>query len=790
MRILALRRAVTAIMATVVSLTPAVSEAAAATQDTEDASTREVPGLREPVRLVVDRWGVPHLYARNTDDVFLAQGYNAARDRLFQLDLWRRRGLGQLSSAFGPRYVEQDRAARLFLYRGDIQREWAAYGSGTRRSVTAFVRGINAYVDWVNAHPEALPPEFRKLGHRPDRWQPEDVVRIRSHGLALNAYPEALRAGAMCTGGQTAARALVRLEPAHEPKVPDGLDPCAVPADVLSTYLLGIAPVTFDGVAVRSAPLPSPGGSNAWALAPSRTATGRPILAGDPHRSTTAPALRYVTHLSAPGLDVIGAGEPALPGISMGHNGRAAFGLTVFAADQEDIQVYRLHPDDPGRYRYRDRWVRFTTVREEVPVAGSTPREVELTFSRHGPVLKVDAAKNIAFGLRTAWSEPGTAPYLTGLDAMTARSFPEFTAKIRRWASPPENLIYADTTGDIGWVPGALVPRRPRHDGLLPVPGDGRYEWNGFHNGAELPKVSNPKSGFIASANEFNMPPGHPLRVGYEWEPAARKERIEDVLSASTRHTTSEMANLQRDQVDEYARRVVALLRDIPAGDDPDTAAALKHLLGYDGTASADSAGAALFEPWISNHLGPAFLAKFVDPAVAARVPRADLRQIIDAFERPDQWFGPNGAAVRDQLVQQTLRAAYAEVRGRLGADPAAWRWGNLHHALFSNPLGDTVGPFPRGGTVTTVDASSYFRGAYRSTSGAAYRMVLDVGAWDNSTFVSAPGQSGDPTSPHYADLADAWKSGTQVPLLYSPAAVARNTESVITLVPAASGRG
>ncbi|SEH04046.1 penicillin amidase [Nonomuraea solani] len=788
MRIVALRRTVAAIVAAVFSVTPAVSDPAA--RATADASTREVPGLREPVRLVVDRWGVPHLYARNTDDVFLAQGYNAARDRLFQLDLWRRRGLGLLSEAFGPRYVDKDRASRLFLYRGDMQREWAAYGPGTRRSVTAFVRGVNAYVDWVNAHPEALPPEFRRLGHRPDRWQPEDVVRIRSHGLALNAYPEALRAGAMCAGGQSAARALVRLEPAHEPRVPDGLDPCDVPADVLDTYLLGITPVTFDGVAIKSAPPSAPGGSNAWALAPSRTATGRPILAGDPHRSTTAPALRYVAHLSAPGLDVIGAGEPALPGISMGHNGRAAFGLTVFAADQEDIQVYRLHPDDPGRYLYRDRWVPFTTVREEVPVAGSTPRQVDLTFSRHGPVLKVDAARNLAFGLRTAWSEPGTAPYLTGLDAMTARSFPEFAARIRRWAAPPENLIYADTSGAIGWVPGALVPRRTQHDGLLPVPGDGRYEWDGFHDGAELPRVSNPKSGFVASANEFSMPAGHPLRVGYEWEPAARKERIVDVLSGSTRHTPAEMARLQRDQVDEYARRIVAVLRGIPAGDDPDTAAALRHLRDYDGTASADSAGAALFEPWLSNHLGPAFLAKFVAPAVAARVPRADVRQVIDALERPDQWFGPDGATVRDQLVQQTLRAAYAEVRGRLGADPAAWRWGNLQNALFSNPLGDTVGPFPRGGSVTTVDASTYIRGAYRSLSGAAYRMVLDVGAWDESTFVSAPGQSGDPASPHYADLAAPWSSGTQVPLLYSPAAVARNTESVITLVPAASGRG
>ncbi|RJL20164.1 penicillin acylase family protein [Bailinhaonella thermotolerans] len=790
---MALRRTAAALVAAVLALTPAVP--GEADQDPARGSAREVrevevPGLREPVRLVVDRWGVPHLYARNTDDVFLAQGYNAARDRLFQLDLWRRRGLGLLSAAFGPRFAEKDRAARLLLYRGDMRREWAAYGPGTQRAVTAFVRGVNAYVDWVNAHPEALPPEFRRLGHRPDRWRPEDVVRIRSHGLVLNAYAEALRASAMCVGGRPAARALVRLEPEHEPRVPDGLDPCDVPADVLDTYLLGTTPVAFDGVTVRPAPSPASGGSNAWAVAPSRSATGRPILAGDPHRATPAPALRYVAHLSAPGLDVIGAGEPALPGISMGHNGRAAFALTVFGADQEDLQVYRLHPDDSGRYLYRGRWVPFTTVREELPVAGEAARQVTLTFSRHGPVLKVDETRKLAYGLRTAWSEPGTAPYLVGLDAMTAKSFAEFAAKARRWAAPPENLVYADTSGAIGWVPGALVPRRPRHDGLLPVPGDGRYEWAGFHDGAELPRVSDPESGFVASANEYNMPPGHPVRVGYEWEAAARRDRIADVLSGSARHTPAGMARLQRDQVDGYARRIVAVLRDIQAGDDPETAAALRHLRGYDGTASADSPGAALFEPWLSGHLAPAFLSELVSPAVAARVPRADVRQVIDALERPDRWFGAGGAEARDRLVRRTLRAAYLEVRGRLGDDPAAWRWGDLHHALFPHALGRHVGPFPRGGSASTVDASTYLRGAYRSLIGAPYRMVLDVGRWDESTFVSAPGQSGDPASPHYSDLAAAWRSGAQVPLLYSPAAVARNTESVITLVPAAAGRG
>ncbi|GAA3681085.1 penicillin acylase family protein [Nonomuraea antimicrobica] len=751
-------------------------------------TTHHVAGLRQPVRILVDEWGVPHIYARDRDDLFLAQGFNAARDRLFQIDLWRRRGLGQLSAAFGPAYVEQDQAARLFLYRGDMDQEWAAYGPTAKRTATRFTDGINAYVDWLARNPEHLPPEFRRLGYAPARWRPEDVVRIRSHGLARNAFSEVLRSIVACAGGAEAADRLWRLQPEHTTSLPDGLDPCDVPADVLRSYELGTRAVVVENGVPRAIPadtgsLAAAGGSNNWAISPGRTATGRPILAGDPHRALTAPSLRYITHLSAPGLDVIGAGEPALPGISMGHNGTAAFALTIFGTDQEDLYVYELDPADAGRYRYGDGWERFGTVTERIEVAGSEPAVAQLTFTRHGPVLKVDRDRGLAYALRTAWLEPGTAPYFGSLAYMEARDFDEFAEAMSGWGGPPENQVYADVSGDIGWVPGGLTPKRTGYDGLLPVPGDGRYEWDGFHDGALLPRVRNPRPGFVASANEFNLPEDNRVPVGFEWDPPYRKERIDEVLAATRRGSLEDSMRLQADKVSEPARRIVRVLASLE-GADGDAARALDLLRSYDGAAEGDSPQAALFEPWLSRRLMPAFRRAVLPPQVADAIPVTDVSLLVEALEQPERWFGPGGDAVRDELLRTTLAEAYRDVAGRLGADPGLWRWDGLQHTVFTGLAGEHVGPFPRGGSPYTVDASGYDPATFRQTSGATFKMVLDVGRWDESRALNAPGQSGDPRSPHHHDLAERWRTNAYFPLLYSRDQVERHVKSSITLLP------
>lgn len=763
----------------------------------EETGEREfrVRGLSAPVELVEDRYGVPHLFAGSQDDAFVAQGFNAARERLFQIDLWRRRGLGLLSEVLGADHVEQDRATRLFLYRGDMDVEWSRYAPDARRIAANFVAGINAYVDWLRRHPERLPEEFAVLGYEPSRWQPEDVVRIRSHGLTRNLTSEAERARVVCAAGIAADTVRKGLQPRWETTVPEGFDPCALPDDVLDTFDLATQEVEFARGEIRRVPVRDPAGegSNNWVIAGSRTATGRPILANDPHRAYSAPPLRYLAHLSAPGMDVIGAGEPALPGISIGHNGTIAFGLTIFPVDQEDLYVYELDPADHGRYRYGEGWERMSVVREEVPVLDGQAQLVELPFTRHGPVIHVDEQRHQAYAVRTAWLEPGMAPYFGSVAYMRARDYDEFTDAMRNWGAPTENQVYADVAGNIGWVPGGLAPRRVGYDGLLPVPGDGRYEWDGFYSGDDLPRSFNPPEGFIATANQLNLPPDYPYwerKLGFEWTNPFRHQRIVEVLSAQSRHSPADSAVLQCDQLSIPARRLTALLAGV-GGREAGVRRALRMLRAWDHVESAESGAAALFEVWLSRHLGPAFVRAAV-PAAAELIPEPDTLVLLEELENPGRWLP--GAAARDRLLVESLRSAHAEVQELLGKSERCWRWGALHHTLFEHPASSAVGgslrkrwdvgPFPRGGSPDTVNQSSYRRNDFRQTNGPSFRMVLDVGDWDSSLAVNTPGQSGDPRNRHYRDLAGKWREGDCFPLAYTRAAVEAVAERRIVLLP------
>ena len=423
-----------------------------------DSGSYAVSGPLAPVEILIDRWGVPHVYASSLYDAFFAQGFNAARDRLWQIDLWRRRGLGLLSEVFGPSFVEKDRAARLFLYRGEMRSEWLAYGPDTRRVVTAFVSGVNEYVRLAREDGSLLPEEFRLMGYRPSFWSPEDVARIRSHGLYQNLASEVERALVMRDFGPEVEALRKPLEPARDVAVPEGLDLSLIPADVLRVYELATEPVEFTG----GQPPRAKGleGSNNWAISPERTTTGRPILANDPHRAQSVPSLRYAIHLSAPGMDVIGAGEPALPGVSIGHNGKIAFGLTIFSTDQEDLCAYETNPEDPSEYRYGEYWEPMEVEHQRILVRDGEPAEVEFRFTRHGPVIYEDPEKNFAFAVRAAWLEPGTAPYLGSVDYMRAEDWDGFLAAMKHWGTPGENLVYADVRGSIGWKPAGIVPRR------------------------------------------------------------------------------------------------------------------------------------------------------------------------------------------------------------------------------------------------------------------------------------------------------------------------------------------
>ena len=774
-------------------------------------SSSDVAGLQAPAQILVDVWGIPHIYAENEHDLFFLQGFNAARDRLWQIDLWRKRGLGLLAKDFGAAYAEQDKALRLFLYRGDMKAEWAAYGPKAKTYAEAFVAGVNAYVGDVQAGRRPRPVEFKIAGTMPDLWSADDVVRIRSHGLTRNVASEVKRSLVACAAGLEADRLRVKLEPPWTTKIPQGLDPCSVPKAVLASYDLATRPVAFAAPKDQKAALAHDPdtylaeadqqrdtiGSNNWVVAPSRTATGRALLANDPHREHSVPSLRYIVGLNAPGLSVIGAGEPALPGISIGHNGTIAFGLTIFNVDQEDLYVYELNPANANQYRYGSGWEDMRIVHEKEQVKGEGDRDLELKFTRHGPVIYVDEANKRAFAIRSVWFEPGTSAYFGSSDYMTAKDWNGFLAAMRRWGAPSENQVYADTRGNIGWVAAGKTPRRTGFDGLMPVPGDGRYEWQGFLSLDELPKVYQPRQGWFATANQMNLPDDYPVadrKVGFEWADSARWQRLVEVLQANKKMTLADAMDLQNDDTSMLARRLVALLKPL-SSDDANAKKGLDLLKGWDARDSADSAAAAVFEVWIANHLGPELLKAAAPKAVDLIAPEASgISGMIAFLEAPDASLGADPASARDRILRDSLGSAVADVAGKLGADSTSWRWDRLHVAKFDHalmPLADkttapqlSVGPLALGGAANVPHATTYRRADYRLLSGASFRMVLDVGNWDASRTINTPGQSGDPFSGHYRDLAPLWATGQYVPLLYSRAAVEAATAESITLKP------
>jgi len=766
-------------------------------------TTYHLPGLAAPVTLGIDSWGLTHIRAEGMEDLFFAQGFNAARDRLWQIDLWRKRGLGLLAADFGPGYLMQDRAARLFLYRGDMAPEWAAYGDDAEAICTAFAAGINAAVDLVLAGDMPLAREFALLGTRPAHWVAADVVRIRTHCLTRNAASELARAQVLALADPATDLLRAPLDPPVDPAEWAVNAGAGLPAEALAVFELATAPVTFSADRLAAGledaarwsrvdprktvvQAPSVEGSNNWVISGHRTASGRAIMASDPHRQHAAPSLRYMVHLSAPGLDIIGAGEPSSPGIMAGHNGHSAFSLTIFCADQEDAMVYETDPAVPTRYRYAQGWEEMQTRTEVFAIKGHPDQRLDLRFTRHGPVVWEDTSRALA--LRTVFTEPGTAPYMASLNSMRATSWDGFKAAVETWGAPSVNLVYADVAGEFGWQAAGYVPKRTGWRGLVPVAGDGRFEWEGFLSARELPRLDNPAVGFVHSANEMNLPPevqSGPA-IGHEWFEDQRAARIAAALAARSDHDLQSSTALQTDTGSPFAARIIALLpQDAPGRD---------LLVDWDCRSDAGSAPALLYEVWLSGHLRPALLTKVApDPDLRRLLVPGNIPVVTALLEGAHPSLGKRAGldspGARDALLRDTLAAALVDVTARFGAEPATWRWGDLHQGWFDHaltPLGNgfDLGPWPKGGGNTSIMLAHHEASDYRVRIGASVRMVIDVGQWDNSLWINAPGQSGMPDSPHLADLAPLWAAGDYVPLAYSQAAVAAVTMQTIILLP------
>src|SRR5215472_15766684 len=398
--------------------------------------SEKVPGLQDTVRVQRDRWGVAHIYARNQHDLFFAQGFVAAQDRLFQMELWKRAGQGRLAEILGPSAIQRDVNARRLRYRGDMAEEYRSYSSDTEEILQAFTAGINAYIADIQrpGHP-GLPVEFQLAGFKPEPWKPEDCLnRLAAYAMMANASDELLHAQLVALLGADAATDLFHFDPDTKLDPAPGIDYAGLSPALLENIVSSDRRIPFPATTLQE--------SNNWTVSGALTARGKPLLANDPHRVIAQPSLRYIVHLVAPGWNVIGAVEPALPGVAAGHNEHIAWGFTIFGMDQQDLYLETLNPADSRLYRTQHGWEAMREERETIRVRGAADVQAILHFTRHGPVVWEDGSRALA--LRWAGAEPGTAGYLGALSLDRAQDWQEFERAMPRWKVPPENIVYAD----------------------------------------------------------------------------------------------------------------------------------------------------------------------------------------------------------------------------------------------------------------------------------------------------------------------------------------------------------
>jgi penicillin amidase len=780
----------------------------------QDTTRLEAEGLDQPVEILVDRWGVSHIYAETEHDLFFGQGWNAARDRLFQLELWRRQATGTVSEILGPRELQRDIGTRLFRFRRDLEQELNHYHENGVEIIGAYVEGINAYIRQTQRDPSLLPLEFELLGIAPGIWTP-DVVVSRHQGLLGNIGAE-LRTGRLVAqvGAETVkdlstfgpGDPLLELDPV--------LDGAALSDDILDLYNAFRGPIRFrpediapehrgdvDGFAMleRSAALASQTvaydveqdvGSNNWVVAGSRSESGYPIMANDPHRSQAASSLRYWVHLVGPGWNVIGGGEPSLPGVSIGHNEYGAWGLTVFATDAEDLYVYETNPSNPNEYSYRGEWEAMTVITEQIPVKGQGAQGVDLKYTRHGPVVFEDEARHLAYAVRAGWMEVGGAPYLASLRMDQATTWEEFREACTYSNIPGENMVWADRAGNIGWQAVGIAPVRRNWSGLVPVPGDGRYEWDGYLPIQAKPHVTNPSAGYFATANNDLVPRDYPYMdaVGFSWTDPYRWLRLVEVLGGGTRFSIVDMMRLQTDELSIPARQLVPMLEEIEPPDNR-TRRAVGLLLDWDYVMDKRSTAAGLYAVW-EGEIRLGMTQALVPAGVSMNV---GLKKAIEAIMVPPGELGPDPMAARDRLLMDALVRAMASLTERLGPDYGGWAHGRPgnHHAYLRHPLGTSVdaamrarlevGPLPRGGYGSTVNQTG---NGLNQTSGASFRIIVDTGDWDRAVGMNTPGQSGDPDSPFYRNLFEMWANDQFFPVFYSRDKIEAVTSKRIDLQP------
>jgi penicillin G amidase len=804
------------------------------------SGTLVAPGLDATVTVIRDRWGVPHITATTEHDLAFAQGFVTAQDRLFQMEVNRRVAEGRLAEIFGrgpsDSVLDLDRLTRTLDLYAAAQAELGATDGAFRATLSAYADGVNAF---VRTHGDKLPLEFTVLGFAPEPWRPVDTLAFgRVEALTLDSTWQVKYSRALLLGHDLSAATVSALFPAYPQASPTLLTArgTAAPLEPKQLGLNGasLGLVTDGGVspAVRQAFArlsPDPPqrdalartllggiadalGSNDWVVDGTRTASGKPLLANDPHLGISEPATWYQVALRGPRVDVVGFSFPGTPGVIIGHNRDIAWGVTNVGADNADLYMETLDPiGHPGQYEYLGAWQPLTIRQETVRVRGETrPITITVRATQHGPLLN-DAVSDLAayttpVALKWTALQPGYQ--FSGFYALDqATGWASFQAALQH-ISISQNFVYADTAGNIGYQMSGLLPLRSSANDALPVPGNvADYEWRGYVPFSQMPSLFDPPTHVIATANNRIVPDTYPAYVASSWDAGFRSRRIVDQLAGAGGLTRADYAALQNDVYSIPAATLVPIYAAAGAAAGGDGALAAKMLGAWDDRMTRESGAAALYE------VTTGMLARDLFEPVAGKRLYGIYRDILessnmqlavmDLLATPRApFFGATtdaeAMAKRDAAVARALKEAMAALRESLGSDLSGWHWGALHQAHFAHPLASVsplnlvfgIAPVQRPGDSATVDVGgsggfSADPADYGQRTIPSMRQIIDLGNFDNSLWVIPAGESGQPYSLHYADLLPLWDQGRYEAMAYSADFTARLATDVLTLTPA-----
>jgi penicillin amidase len=746
--------------------------------------TAKLQGVTTQVEVLRDKNGVPHLFGADIRDLARAMGYTHAQDRFFQMELSRRLGSGRLAEIFGEEAISSDRRARRMGLASAARLELERTAPEAREVLEAYASGVNGY---LAAHAERLPPEFRLLELAPSPWEAADSLVIEkwmSYLLSYNGRVEMLRWNLSAVVGLEAAYRLTGLTPPPE----------ALPSSDAGSPLSRIAALDSEDRVLFPA---FPGASNAWVVSSEKSATGRPLLASDPHLALTMPSTWYEIHLSGGGYDVAGASLPGVPLVLIGQNRRIAWGVTALLADVQDLYLETLNPQNPRQYESPEGFLDLEVVAESIPVKGGTAATEEVRVSRHGVIVGETEDGRI---LAQRWDALWSGDQFQALLALNrAGSWDEFTASLRTWASPPLAFLYADVEGNIGFFPAGEIPVRTAHDGTLPVDGSsGAYEWQGSIPHELKPMIFNPQGGMLVSANHAMLPPEAPYPLGRDTLAPYRAGRIRDLLRTIPKSSLDDFARIQADRYDPSTEPVLRVAVGLKPAEESGVQA-VEKLRNWNGQMTEGPAPAiyqALYRRLIENtfedEIGEELFASYLEFLELGH--SGGLHAVLDDEASPF-WDdrGTSEVENRERVFLKSLGEAVELLAARQGGEVNGWDWRGLHHVRFVHPLGSdeplawlfSRGPVPFGGSTFTVsNAVVSLRQPFETPLGTSFRFLADLSDLDASRSVVPTGASGHPLSAHYFDQNPGWLEGRSHVVGFERPTIEGMLESKLVLQP------